>query len=168
MESLFLTRSFHSSSSFHVGGIRCSLPHFSYKHDAFHAGSLSTGALATGHVVWQVWPNLLLWKLGDWVNYVIVLLVSCPKEQNPTLYLHICFLYMTGGQGILCPWKSMGWWHDKYYGEREDLEPGAKVPYRYKGLFHSYTSSEGLKSVQLNPSTTQCIDYLVLCNITWK
>lgn len=58
----------------------------------------------------------------------------------------------------------MGSWHARYWGRREDLEPRAKVPSHYEGIIHSYTSSEGLKSVWLNPYIRQCIDYLVLCN----
>lgn len=55
-------------------------------------------------------------------------------------------------------------WHARYWDGRDNLEPRTEVPSHYEGIIYTYNSSEGLKSVWLNPYIRPCVDYLVLCN----
>lgn len=150
------------SSSGSVWWWRWSLPYHPCERDVFQAGSLSTGAPATGHMVQLSLPHPLS---ESWGSHKLCHCSACkvpPKQQNPTLYLYAC-LYMTWGQGILCPRKSVGYCHGKCYRRKADSEPGAKALSRFKGIIHYRTCSEG-EGCLPKPCITQCTDYLVLCN----
>ena len=138
--------------------------HLSYKGTAFQAGSLSTGALAMGHMVPGRLASSRLNTWG-WVNSVVALLGSPPNSKT---LLYICTFVSFPWQGlkVFCACENL--WVDgmadiMVTGKTWGLGPKPPTITRAPCM---NLPAQGVSVYLAEPCPTHCTDDLGPCNMS--